>query len=193
MAEVTKQLRLDAAEIGAIKVARANAQDIIKMLIDIALHSKSESQRRQAAEQVLKYALADREQQFNVDGKPVVGSSINNISMTKIDLQFNVAMEHLDPLDKIKVAEALDIMERVSAEHQLELIEDVDVLEEVEDLAAPLCKCGCGDRTNLIKSGPKKGQYAQYRQGHHLRKHVASPAVLAARGNAKNLKGKAKA
>jgi hypothetical protein len=168
---------LDASEIEAIRFARASAADIIKGLIVIATTSKSESQRRQASEVVLKYALADREQQFNVDGKPVAGTTVANISMTKVDLQFNVAMEKLPPMEKVKVAEALEILERFSAQENIELIEGE--VKEVE--LGPKCKCGCGGHVKMITSGPKRGQYATWIQGHHLRKHVAAPEVVAAR------------
>ena len=168
MGEISKNLRLDASELDAIRFARASAADIIRGLVIIATSSKSESQRRQASEVVLKYALADREQQFNVDGKPVAGTTINNITMTKVDLQLNVAMELLTPQEKVIVAEALEIVERVSAAQGLELIEG-SVSDSPGTIMGPTCKCGCGTPVNKYTQGPKRGQWATWARGHHKR------------------------
>lgn len=176
-------VHLDASELEAIRVARANIAQVMRRQVDIALHSKSESQSRQAAEIVMRYALADRGQQLEVDGKITPGGGITNINLTKVDAQMINIMDNLPVALKIQFAQVMEAIEEFQTQNMQAIFEG----EIIEDTNAPHCKCGCGERVNKRRDGT----YPDWVKGHHLRKHVASPAILEAR--AKGLPPRARA
>lgn len=171
---------LRSTEVEAIRIGLKALPDIIRNLVVTATSSKSESQRRQASEVLLRHIMADRQQQFEVSGQlnPNGGQITQNISLTKVDARLVQVMDQLPVELQQKYAEVTMEISNWLSNQGVEVYEG-EIVEDV--ITGPTCECGCGHPVNRYQSGPKRGQYARFVRGHHLKKHVSSPAVIEAR------------
>lgn len=156
---------LAAEEVEALKVGRKAIVPAMRNLA-VLIHHPNPSQQRQAIELLMKYTMADRNQQMQADGSfgPAGGGGDVNITINKVDMRLLEVMDELPPHLKGKWASVLEEIEEYALQNEIEVYEG-EVLDPVH---LKTCECGCGAPVN-------KGK--RFVKGHHFKKHVSSPRV----------------
>ena len=171
-----QEVGLDAVEVQAIRKARAGVVQAVERLVQLTQHSNP-SQARQAIELLLKFGLADRQQQIDMKGGTIAGAQQNfTVNINKVDVKLLEVIDHMPPHIKAKAAQLFAEIEEYATNSDMDIFEGAVIEQKT-------CKCGCGQSIAEDKT---------WVRGHHLKKHVAEGKIKEQRERFKEEKQRGK-